>query len=316
MMRNFFVFITAIIVFFICIIPFDTVFSSGTTLIKDESSSWSEKDIVAIVNGEKLSKGDLYDLLVSTYGEEALDVLIRRTLINQEARKHGIKLKKAEVEEKLNTLINREIMALMKAYKIEDREGLEKELTKMGGSVEDLRAKLAKKLEEQAVIELRAEKIMSKSISVSDKELKEAYDQMYGEKIEAKQIVLQTRRDAEEVLEKLKLGADFAALAKATSIDRASASRDGNMLPFSPKDTLGKEVAHLKVGELSDIIKTNYGYHVIKITGRKRASGKSFKNVKDELQEAIKRQKYQKRLKSWLINLIENATITKKLQSN
>jgi foldase protein PrsA len=85
------------------------------------------------------------------------------------------------------------------------------------------------------------------------------------------------------------------------------------MQPFSPKDSLGKDVANLKVGELSDIIKTDYGYHIIKITGKKSAGNKTIKSVKDDLEKIVIKKRYRERLGPWLISLIENASITKNL---
>ncbi|MBM4053067.1 MAG: hypothetical protein FJ264_00030 [Planctomycetes bacterium] len=287
---------------------------SDIVLISKESKN-EDKDVVAIVNGQKITNNELYEILLSTYGNDALDVLIRRTLINQEARKHGISITSEEVENRLNTLVQREVNALMQSYKIEKESDLEKELEKIGASLKEFRDKVAKKLrkQKQAEIELRAEKVVLKSITVSEEDLHEAYNSVYGEKIEAQQVVLKTKREAEEVLEKLRLGADFAKIAKTQSIDRASASRDGKMLPFSPQDDIGKSVAHLKPGELSDIISTDYGYHIIKIIEKKAGNGKDFNSVKEDLDKLVREKKYRERLRPWLISLIENASITKNI---
>ncbi|MBI2472691.1 MAG: peptidylprolyl isomerase, partial [Planctomycetes bacterium] len=240
--------------------------------IKDEPQIITDKNIVAIVNGQKITRQELYNLLTDTYGEDALDVLIRRTLIYQTAKKEEITASGAEVEANLKKIINIEIEGLMRSYRIKDKADLEKELAKVGSSLAQLEEKLSKKMRKQAEVELLAEKVMEKTITITEEELQKTYDQIYGEKIEASQIVFKTRREAEEALKKLKSGADFATLAKNESIDRASAVRGGKMQPFSPKDSIGAQVAHLKVGELSDIIKTDYGYHVIKITDKKTAS--------------------------------------------
>ena len=283
---------------------------------KSEPQIITDKNIVAIVNGQKITRQELYNLLVDTYGEDALDVLIRRTLIYQMAEKEGISVTSTEAGLKLKTIINGEIDGLMRTYRIKDKADLEKELTKIGSSLAQFEEKLSKKMRKQAEIELLAEKLMTKTITITDEELQKAYDQEYGEKIEASQIVFRTRREAEDTLKKLQSGADFATLAKNESVDRASAARGGRMQSFSPKDSFGAEVAHLKVGELSDIIKTDYGYHIIKIIDRKPASNKSFKTVKGELEKVVRNQHYKERLGPWLISLIENASITKNLSND
>ncbi|MCF6149972.1 MAG: hypothetical protein E3K37_15065 [Candidatus Kuenenia sp.] len=315
MNTKYFSFIVTGLLFPSTFFSYQYVFASpenAVVLISEESNV--DKDVVAIVNGQKITSDELYELLLNTYGNEALDVLIRRTLINQEARKHGISLTNKEVENKLNTLVQREVSTLMQTYKIENEADLDRELGKMGANLEEFKDKISKKLRKQAEIELRAEKVVMKSISVSEEDLQEAYDSIYGEKIEAQQIVLKTKREAEEVLEKLRLGADFAKIAKTQSIDRASAARDGKMLPFSPEDDLGKSVAHLKPGELSGIINTDYGYHIIKIIDRKAESKKNFNSVKKELEELVREKKYRERLRPWLLSLIENASITKNIK--
>lgn len=284
--------------------------------IKDESQAVSDKNIVAIVNGQKITKQELYNLLTETYGEDALDVLIRRTLIYQTAKKEGVSVSGAEVESKLKKVVNTEIEGLMRTYRIKDKADLEKELVKAGGSLAQLEEKLTKKMKKQAEVELLAEKAMEKTITITEEDLQKTYDQVYGEKIEASQIVFKTRRDAEDALKKLRSGADFATMAKNDSIDRTSAVRGGKMQPFSPKEGMGAQVAHLKVGELSDIIKTDYGYHIVKVTDKKAASNKSFKTVRGELEKIVRNQQYRERLGPWLISLIENASITKNLAAD
>lgn len=287
--------------------------SEARASTKKESQIINDKNIVAIVNDQKITKNELYNLLVDTYGDEALDVLIRRTLIYQTAKKEGVHVTDSEIEQKLKTLVAIEIDGLIRAYRIKDKEELEKELARIGGNLAQLEEKLSRKMRKQAEVELLAEKAVEKTITITDEELQKAYEQEYGEKIEASQIVFKTRREAEEALKKLRSGADFATLAKNESIDRASASRGGKMQPFSPKYGIGKEVANLKIGEMSGIIKTDHGHHVVKIIDRKPASKKGFKAVRSELEKIVKNQHYQERLKPWLISLIENATITKNL---
>ncbi|MEK6636218.1 MAG: peptidylprolyl isomerase [Planctomycetota bacterium] len=298
-----------------------TIFGEGGSkntakTTKAESQDITDKNIVAIVNGQKVPRQELYELLVDTYGDDALDVLIRRTLIYQAAAKEGISATNSELNQKLKILINGEIDGLMRTYRIKDRADLEKELTKIDSSIAQLEEKLSKKMRKQAEVEVLAEKVMTKTVTVTEEELKKVYDQEYGEKIEASQIVYNTRSDAEDTLKKLKSGADFATMAKNDSIDRVSAAKGGKMQPFSPKDGIGTQVANLKVGEISDIIKTDYGYHIIQITGKKPASNKDFKAVRSELEKTARNQRYKERLGPWLISLIENASITKNLAND
>ena len=298
-----------------------TIFGEGGSkntakTTKAEPQDTTDKNIVAIVNGQKVTRQELYELLVDTYGDDALDVLIRRTLIYQAAAKEGISATSSELNQKLKILINGEIDGLMRTYRIKDKADLEKELIKIDSSIAQLEEKLSKKMRKQAEVEVLAEKVMTKTVTVTEEELKKVYDLEYGEKIEASQIVYNIRSDAEDALKKIKSGADFATMAKNDSIDRVSAAKGGKMQPFSPKDGIGIQVANLKVGEISDIIKTDYGYHIIQITGKKPASNKDFKAVRSELEKTVRNQRYKERLGPWLISLIENASITKNLAND
>ena len=298
-----------------------TIFGEGGSkntakTTKAEPQDTTDKNIVAIVNGQKVTRQELYELLVDTYGDDALDVLIRRTLIYQAAAKEGISATSSELNQKLKILINGEIDGLMRTYRIKDKADLEKELIKIDSSIAQLEEKLSKKMRKQAEVEVLAEKVMTKTVTVTEEELKKVYDLEYGEKIEASQIVYNIRSDAEDALKKIKSGADFATMAKNDSIDRVSAAKGGKMQPFSPKDGIGTQVANLKVGEISDIIKTDYGYHIIQITGKKPASNKDFKAVRSELEKTVRNQRYKERLGPWLISLIENASITKNLPND
>src|SRR3990167_2207748 len=183
-----------------------------TKPIKDEPKIIADKNIVAIVNGQKITRQELYNLLFDAYGEEALEILIRRTLIYQTAQKEGISVTNSEIEQKLKTLVNSEIDASMRAYRIKDRTDFEKELAKNGISLAQVEERMSKKWRKQAEIELLAKKFMEKTITITQEELQKTYDEVYGEKIEASQIVFKTRREAEDALKKLQSGADFATL--------------------------------------------------------------------------------------------------------
>jgi len=273
-------------------------------------------DVVAVVNGQELSRNELADLLIGTYGREGVDRLIRRTLIKQEAKRLNIKVNEDEIAERKELIVKGETQRQMKKNGLKDEEDLNRELEKAGATIEQYQKGIIKKYESvigEVGTMLLAEKIIKKTINITDEELNEAYEEQFGEKIVARQIVLRIMRDAEKILKRIKTGADFEALAKKESIDRASASRGGRMRPFGPHGILGKATAKLKKGEISEIIKTDSGYHILKINNRIPRSMKKFSEVKDDLVKFVTARKIQNRISPWLLNLVETAEITRNL---
>ncbi len=275
-----------------------------------------DKNVVAVVNGEEVKRDKLADMLIGMYGNEGLGLLIRRTLVKQESIKHNVTVTEEEVAERIGALVDGQIKQQMKKGGLKDEEALKRELEKAKLTLDQYKKNIQKKFKlsnGQVEAELLAEKIIKKTIKITDEELREAYEEQLGEKILARQIVLRTLRDAERNLERIKTGADFEALAKKESVDRNSASRGGKMRPFGPKGTIGKEVANLKNGEVSKIIKTDSGYHIIKIEKRIPRSLKKFSEVKEDLAKLVTAQKVQTRISPWLLNLTESAEITTNL---
>lgn len=276
----------------------------------------ADKNVVAVVNGEEVKRDKLADLLIGMHGNEGLGLLIRRTLVKQESIKRNVTVTEEEVAERIGALVDGQIKQQMKKGGLKDEEALKLELEKAKLTLDQYKKNIQKKFNlsnGQVEAELLAEKIIKKTIKITDEELREAYEEQLGEKILARQIVLRTSRDAERNLERIKAGADFEALAKKESVDRNSASRGGKMRPFGPKGTIGKEVANLKNGEVSKIIKTDSGYHIIKIERRIPRGLKKFSEVKEDLAKLVTAQKVQTRISPWLLNLTESAEITTNL---
>ena len=276
----------------------------------------ADKNVVAVVNGEEVNRDRLADLLIDMYGNEGLGMLIRRTLVKQESIKRNVTVTEEEIAERIEALVGGQIKQQMKKGGLKDEDALKRELEKAKLTLDQYKKNIQKSFKlsnGQVEAELLAEKIIKQTIKITDEELREAYEEQLGEKILARQIVLRTSRDAERNLERIKTGADFEALAKKESVDRNSASRGGKMRPFGPKGTIGKEVANLKNGEVSKIIKTDSGYHIIKIEKRIPRSMKKFSEVKEDLAKLVTAQKVQTRISPWLLNLTESAEITTNL---
>lgn len=205
----------------------------------------------------------------------ALSQLIDFTIIAQE----GSKKFNANAQE-----VNRAVDDIMKANNIPDRKTFEQLLKNQGFSLDNLK----RMIREEIIVQKTTQGIYS--------EVKLTPDDM--REIRAQHILFRTmgepaakqnevKKQAEQVLEEARKGADFSGLAKQYSQDPGSASKGGD-LGFFGKGVMVKEFEDtafsLKPGEISGLVKTDFGYHIIKMD-----ESRLKENVdKDKLLEAKK----------------------------
>jgi peptidyl-prolyl cis-trans isomerase D len=142
-------------------------------------------------------------------------------------------------------------------------------------------------------------------VTVTPQEIEDAYRdnaQQYStpEQIKASHILLKTgegakeeevRKRAEALLVKVKAGADFAALAKANSEDDTNKDKGGD-LGFFGKGSMVPEFEQaafaLEPGQTSDVVKTSYGFHIIKLMEKQAATTKPIDEVRTQIEDQIK----------------------------
>jgi peptidyl-prolyl cis-trans isomerase C len=218
--------------------------------------------VVADVNGEKIHLSDL----VSTY--RALPARLQQVPFEQ--------LYKPLLE---HAIAIRLLAAEGRKAKLQESEGVQKRL---------------KYIEGQYVYEAYVEKIVGER--ATEAKLKEAYeafvkDYKGEEEVRASHILVKTEQEAKDVIAQLEKGADFAKLAKEKSID-PSKDRNAGDLGFFSKEQMVKEFAEaafgMKKGETSKTpVKTQFGWHVIRVTDRRAAAPPKFDEVKDQLRQKL-----------------------------
>ena len=122
------------------------------------------------------------------------------------------------------------------------------------------------------------------------------------------------KEKAEALLKRVKAGEDFAALAKSDSSCPSSA-QGGDLGSFSRGEMVPafeQAAFALKPGEVSEVVETQFGYHIVKLTEKQEATTESFDNVKGKITEFLKREKVQKQLSEFVDEQRKAAKIEQK----
>ena len=283
------------------------------------------EETVAEVNGVKLFKSD-FDREVAAVEERlqangqsvpegqrqmlndsVLDRMIARELLYQESQKRGIKPDQSELESEFKTF--KENFASEDEFK--------KSMENMNLTEEMVKENIRRGY----TIKLFIDKEIVENISISEQEAKEFYEQNIDKfktpaQVKASHILImvdenadeKAKKEAREKIEAIKKelegGADFAQLAEKES--QCPSSERGKMVqPF-------EDVAFgMKEGEVSDIVETRFGFHIIKVTGKRDEFLMPFPEIRNRIEEYLQQEKIQEEIDSLLVKLKEKAEIKK-----
>ncbi|RUS48084.1 peptidylprolyl isomerase [Cohnella sp. AR92] len=260
------------------------------------NSGGSSGEAVGELNGKKISKAELLDEMVEQSGKEqigsTLDQVMLFKLIDIEADKTGKKVS----EEDIDAYIEK----LKEQNGITSDEQFQSALASSGLTVEKFR--------EQVLPQLKLRLIFENKLKPTEDDLKKYYDEnkeSFGtpEQVQASHILLSTKEEAEAVLKQLKEGADFAALAKEKSIDTGSAANGGDLGYFGKgkmNEQFETAAFALKVGEISDVVESPNGFHIIKVVDHKQAVTPAYDEVKAEVKNQYLDNKVNEGASDWI----------------
>jgi len=197
----------------------------------------------------------------------------------------------------LNELIKRELL-----YKEALKKGLDKD------------PEYVKKLEDFkkiTLVGLLLQKEIEGKVTVSDQEVKDYYEKNKGKfapvtQIRASHILVKTEEEAKQIEEKLKKGEDFVQLAKKYSIDTATAKNGGDLGYFSKGQMVPEfesAAMSLKPGQISEPVKTKFGYQIIKVTDKKMGQVVDFEKVKNLISQNLMAEKQKEVFDSYVEGL-------------
>ncbi|PIE70716.1 MAG: hypothetical protein CSA22_06080 [Deltaproteobacteria bacterium] len=311
------------------------VMSAGSFAAETGTASAASDDWVAIVNDTPIYAADVawgvaqvtasFEKTGRKMGddekkrirERLIKELIDMELLIQASAKKGVQVTDAEVSAKIE------------AYKARypDAASFEAALKAQNLSMDNLRKQTVKML----TVERFVKDELSKQVSISQADAEafyKAHPERYTQKeqVRASHILVKVessapdetraaaRKKLEGIQERLKKGEDFSALAKESSDCPSSAS--GGDLGFFERGRMVKPFSDaafaMKKNEVSDIVETRFGYHLIQLTDRKAASVMPFDQVRETLMKELKEQEIRKALTAYLKHLNDTAEIVRR----
>ncbi len=269
--------------------------------------------IAAVVNGEAITTNELdmeyeFVFFMMAYPDEYRQMLtkedflgqmIDEELLMQDAAKKGIVVKEDEADDVVNRI--------MAAGNL-SAEGIEKILQDNGFSMDYFREYYKK--------QLLMSKLLNSTIAaeVNDSEIFEYYNKNNAQfkagqgEIRARHILVETEEDANEIRGMIMSGADFADIAEESSIDMASAVNGGELGFFGKGQMVAdfeKAAFALKVNEISEPVKTQFGWHLIE----RESDVIKISDAYDTIKKVLLAEKQRKAIELYLDELMENADV-------
>lgn len=302
--------------------------------LAEETKSSSEK--VAVVNGVIITQEEynkeldfhlqrasqrglqVSDDQMAKLKDDILESLIEREILFQESQKSGIEVEQKSIDDQLSVI--------KKRFPTEDE--YKNALSTMKLSEDAVKMQIKKGLAIKELIDIQiAQKVM-----ITDEESKAYYDThpelfKQAEQVKASHILIKVDSNADEqkktdakkkiveVQKKLKDGQDFAALAKEYS-EGPSNVRGGDLGYFGRGQMVKpfEDAAFgMKPDEVSEIVETQFGYHLIKVYDKKPEKTLAYTEVKDQLTQRMKQEKTEQEAGKYIEKLKKDAKIEKKL---
>ena len=249
--------------------------------------------------------------------QQALERMVVEKLLDQKAKQLNLQVTDEEVMKKIEEMAAQQKPPLS----MEDFKAL---IEAYGQSFEEVKTRIRKGTGYQKIVETQFEG----KINVTEEDAKKFYDENKKqfetpEQVKASHILIKTqpadsnevkaeaKQKTEELLKQIQDDADFAQLAKENST--CPSSEKGGDLGFFGKGQMvpafEKVAFELKPGQVSGVVETRFGYHIIKVTDRKNASLKSFEDEKDGIIKNLENDKKGEIAKQYIDSLKAEANI-------
>jgi parvulin-like peptidyl-prolyl isomerase len=250
--------------------------------------------------GVDFSKGDAARQRQQV-ARSVLDQLIERTLILQEARRTGRLASDAAVEDRLRQI----------AQAFPSPEEFDRALQQQGVSRAELRDRVRFELTVRRILDdLRVPAPTDQEARAYFQAHREAFDE--PERVRVRHVLLRTEAEARVALARLRAGESFAQVAKELSQDPGTRDRGGEVGLVAPGQTVPEfeQIAfRLKPGELSEPVRTSFGYHIVQVTEKLPAKKATWEGVRQQVLELLRENKRREAFEAWVKELRGRAKI-------
>lgn len=235
------------------------------------SNNNGDKQVLVKTSAGNITKGDLYKEMKTSVGKQVMQKMVYEKILE----------KKYDVSKQ----VDKKVKQLKSQYKGQFKQWLQSQ----GMANES-------QLRDQLKLQFLVQKAQQAGVKVTDKEMKSYYDKNKDKdfaKIKVSHILVKTKAKAVSIEKKLHSGSDFASLAKKYSTDPGSKKKGGDLgyIPVNSQNydpTFMAAAKKLKTGQVSDPVQTQFGWHIIKVTGKKV---QPYKDVKSQIKKTLTTQK-------------------------
>ena len=276
-------------------------------------------EIKRILFQAKAMRQPIDESMMGPMRDKVIDSLINRELLYQQSKAKGIITDAEEIDNSIDQIKQR----------LEAGQSFESLLAEMGITIETMRTQVGQANAIQKLLEV----VVYPKAMVSEKESRIFFENnpqyfQKPEEVKASHILIQVAPDAgdeeklaarekiEEVQIKIEAGDDFAELARQYSEGPSNVS--GGDLGYFDRKKMVKPFSDaafaLKPGEVSDIVETRFGFHLIKVYDKKAKSSYVFEDIKDRLREILRQQKIKDETVRYLEELRKTADVKRMTQ--